>query len=98
MNDQTVNYEELIKLYREGNISLKKFCNEHNVPLSAMNYHLYQRKKSNNQSSQLVKLNVNHKEISSYSNSTVLRYKGIKIDVNENNLNLVTELIKRLTS
>lgn len=39
-----INWEERIEDYRSSGMSLRKWCEENNVSLAAMNYHLYGRK------------------------------------------------------
>ena len=96
-SNSNINYDEFIKLYKESNLSLKKFCDEYNISIYAMKYHMYHKGKQDKQFCNFVKLDITDKS-DKHDDSSIIHFKGFDIELTKGNIDVVLELIRRLSN
>lgn len=99
MNEkENINWKELIKSYRNSGIGLDRWCDINNVSKSAMNYHLYRKKKHASSTHKVDNpklMEVNFEECLIQPSITIKLGK-LEITVDRQNIDIVSQLLKQL--
>lgn len=91
-NDQ-INWDQYIDAYRESGLSLKIWCEENHVSIDKMKYQMYSKKKSNTSMAKPMEINFEDEPASSH---TIIKLGEFEIEVNHSNIDIVSQLIKRV--
>ena len=96
--NEKVNWEEMIQAYRGSGIGLDKWCKQNNVSKHTMSYHLYAKKRNDNQKAKqevpkLMEVNFDECLIQP---KTTIKLGKFEISVNSQNIEIVSQLLKKV--